>query len=594
MKKIKILRQLLVCLIIASLSFGELSALENQSVRENGESTPLFGQLANGMGYSIVPSDKLKGGVWLKLSCATPGLEEISLLSRLTLHALFYGTEHYNRQEIILKLNALGLDIEADAYLAFNPMAQSLQFSLPSADQELVRETLSLLNALMLHPTLENESIECARRRLIENGATESDLAFLRSITASELKAFHVEWFLPENMHLTLVGMNDASEALPLLANSFGAEIASTNAGMLQQHAELPLNQNSLDYFEEKIEWMSDHHCHVVDGKIWMQEPNWINKSTNGKSLGALLTLVGICGMVFVFPYFASAAIIAGGLSTGTGLYLVTSDYLKDPTYIESVRKTDLQYGCAYAYRKGRVGMTLTPYERRASFLQEMVDHPHKLPKLPILLLADLYHLNDPVIAEIFTVDEFNALTTLKRNFIQQRNQIKFAKESLEQELVAATAPYTLERDNSLLRVREFYSQNFYVVAKESYKLQRDASIADIEEAFKEHLITLEEKDNLIKKARLYYEESISSPDFQAGMNAANLYLAQAELEIQKNYDFQVEAAKQSIQYNYRMAYYNQGEQSLIVHFNHELRNLLVSFPVYATIFPDYLDLRDL
>ena len=83
-----------------------------------------------------------------------------------------------------------------------------------------------------------------------------------------------------------------------------------------------------------------------------MNEPNWINKSSNGKTLGAVLTVIGIAGMVIAFPYIAPVAIIAGGLSTGTGIYFLASDYLKDPYYVESIRKTDLQYGCAYAYKK--------------------------------------------------------------------------------------------------------------------------------------------------------------------------------------------------------------------------------------------------
>ena len=80
-----------------------------------------------------------------------------------------------------------------------------------------------------------------------------------------------------------------------------------------------------------------------------------------------------------------------------------------------------------------------------------MVDRPHKLPKLPILLLADLYQLNDPVIAEIFTVDEFNALSRLKRDFIQQRNQFKMLMENLEREFATLIAPYAFTRDAGFL-----------------------------------------------------------------------------------------------------------------------------------------------
>lgn len=76
------------------------------------------------------------------------------------------------------------------------------------------------------------------------------------------------------------------------------------------------------------------------------------------------------------------------------------------------------------------------------------------------------------------------------------------------------------------------------------------------------------------------------------GLNAANINFAHAELDIQGIYNYQVEVAKQTIHFNQRMEYFLQGEQSLINYYNQELRNLLVSFPVYHVIFPDYLDLR--
>ncbi len=253
-----------------------------------------------------------------------------------------------------------------------------------------------------------------------------------------------------------------------------------------------------------------------------------------------------------------------------------------------------MQKGCAFAYKNSRAGITLTPYERRAFFLQEMVDHPQTLPKLPILLLADLYQLNDPVIAEIFTVDEFNVLTRIKRDFVQQRNQYKFLKELLEKELVALTTPYALMRDTALLQAEDLYHQNYYVASKYALKIDRDESIAEIKLAFQNNEISLEERDSLIEQAHAYYEACVYNPEFQAGLANAEMTLTQMELEIQATYNYQVELCKQSIQYYQRMEYYNQGEYSLIRFFDQELNGLLTTFPVYLTLLPDYLDLRSL
>lgn len=597
MKPSNILYRLFICFSV-SISIChpalQLSGAESIESNENSEYPLLKGSLSNGMQYSIIPSDMLKGGTWIQLTCSSPVIDENSALPVLTQHALFYGTEQYSREEIAAKLNGLGLDIDADSYVLSHESAQNLQFSLSAASPQQLAEVLELFNQLALHPTLENGDIEIARSHLLEQCENENEALSLRSVTAYELKDFHAEQYQPGHMHLTIIGMGDAQETLPLIAQSFGAEVVSAET-IVPQHPSKPNSDRlMLDDLVQKVDWTADSQFIVVDGKIWMNEPNWINKSSNGKTLGAVLTVIGIAGMIIAFSGIAPVVIIAGGLSTGTGIYFLASDYLKDPYYVESVRKTDLQYGCAYAYKKGRAGITLTPYERRASFLQEMVDHPQTLPKLPILLLADLYQLNDPVIAQIFTVDEFNVLSTLKRDFIQQRNQYKFLRENLEKELAAITAPYAMARDASLLHAQDIYNQNYYVMSKATLKLQRDASIADIERAYKDHDITLDEKEAMIKQSNAYFDACINSPEFKSGLNTAEMNLAQAQLEINATYSYQVEVAKQTIQFNQRMEYYKQGEQSLINYFNQELHNLLASFPVYFTIFPDYLDLRNL
>ena len=104
----------------------------------------------------------------------------------------------------------------------------------------------------------------------------------------------------------------------------------------------------------------------------------------------------------------------------------------------------------------------------------------------------------------------------------------------------------------------------------------------------------MEEKEKLTMQAADYYEACLLAPDFKAGLSAAELNLAQASLEIETTYTYQVEVAKQSIQYNQRMDYFNQGEKGVISFYNHELHKLLAAFLVYYTPCPGYLDLRNL
>jgi hypothetical protein len=341
------------------------------------------------------------------------------------------------------------------------------------------------------------------------------------------------------------------------------------------------------------VELATDHQTYIVDGKIWMKEPNWINKSSNGKTLGTLLTILGFGGMVLTFPFLIPVSLLSGGV-TATGIYFLMADYLKDPYYVEKIRQTDLKKGCAYAYQNHHAGITLTPYERRALFLQEMVQHPQTLPKLPILLVADLYELNDPVVSQMFTADEFNLLVRIKGDFIQQRNQYKMLKQSLEQELAAMTTPYALVRQAALLQAKEIYNQNYYVVAKNNLKQARDASLAEVEQAYRDNKISLKERDEMIAQAHSYYEACLSEPTFKTGLELAESTLSKMELEAHAAYTYQVELCKQSIQYYQRMDQIKLGEKSLTHFFNQELTSLLSTYPVYLDILPDHLDLRAL
>lgn len=562
--------------------------LRAQALTTNSEPYVLAGELENGMNFAILSSDKLKGGVWVRLTCSIPEDEMNDQVSMLIQHALFYGSEKYTREDLAAKLNSLGLDIDADSYIQSNKQEKSLQFGLQNPSLEQLKESLDLLKQMAFHATLDITGLELAKNHLLSKLDQDEDRLAVQTTTVAEAQELYAKWYRPENMQFTIIGYNNPDELLSIIAQAFDSNVAKNE----KIHLKLP--SPDLDSpFLESIEWTSDNNFLLVDGKILMDEPDWINSSQNGQALGLLLTVVGIGGLILSLPVTGPFLIVASSLSAASGIYFMNCDYLKDPIYVESIRKTDLQKGCTYAYSRGRAGITMTPYERRASFLQEMVDHPHTLPKLPILLLADLYQLNDPIIAELFTVDEFNVLSRLKRDFIQQRNEMKMLQENLEKELLTLTAPYLKARDLSLVRAKNTYNQNYYVVAKASYKAQYRAYVADVEKSFKNLQIILEEKERLIKQAKETYEVSISTPEFKAGLLAAELNLAQASLEIEAAYKLQVEVVKQTIQYNQRMDYFRQGEKAGVNYFNSELHKLLATFPTYYTPCRDFLDLRN-
>jgi hypothetical protein len=602
MKSLKIHYRLFIYLsMVLTICYPslQLSAAPSIQFQEIHEQSPMIGCLENGLRYTFIPSSKLKGGAFIKLTCSVPPIKEQAEVSLLTQHALFYGTQQYDRQQLANKLDRLGFDIEADSFLQKNESETSFNFGLSDPQPEITRELLGMLNQMLFFPNLKFEAIESARNHLLsqlDQSSLEATLP-LQNITHSDLQKFHNQWYRPEHMHLTLVGFKNTQEVLSILSNAFESPVQTSQILPAQEIEDLSNNERMEEFttdLVERVEWTEDHQSLIVDGKICMNEPNWINKSNNGRTLGVVLTILGLGSLVLAFPFIAPITLIASSLSTATGLYFLTSGYLKDPHYVESARQTDLQKGCAYAYSHHRAGITLTPYERRALFLQEMVDHPQTLPRSPLLLLADLYQLNDPMIAEIFTVDEYNFLTRLKRDFIQQRNQFKLIKEGLEKELAVLISPHVISRDTALTHAQDAYNQNYYVISRYALNAAREESIIEIKKTYENQEISFEERDTMIKQADAYYEACISTPEFKGGLVAAETTLLQTELEIQTAYAYQVELCKQSMQYHQRMEYYKQGESNMRNYFAQELNNLLATFPVYLTILPDYLDLRSL
>jgi hypothetical protein len=270
----------------------------------------------------------------------------------------------------------------------------------------------------------------------------------------------------------------------------------------------------------------------------------------------------------------------------------MASSYLKDPEYISKKREEDKIKGFEHAYRNGRAHATLTPMERRFMFLVEMIHYPTHLNKYPIVLLADLYDLNQPVLSELFLVEEINFLIQSKLYFIQHRNEQRFIEEKLEQELRNLTAPYATHRDNELARVKIIYNQNPFVIQKENLKREYDRNIENIEHAYLEKQITPEDHQKLIKEHEEAYKRCLEDPYFAAGLAEAKAILEIDQQNILAQYEYHVAQCKLVMQYDLKKAQLNQWKHLLICECDIALRNGLTKFPGTLPNLPDFVDLR--
>ena len=101
----------------------------------------------------------------------------------------------------------------------------------------------------------------------------------LQSVTSEEVKSNPIRDTIDlQKMHLTMAGVKE--EALTKLSTLL--DMNSLTRVSLEQNRKSPLNP-----FSMSLERTGDGEYRIIDGKIWMKEPNWINTSRNGKTLGA-------------------------------------------------------------------------------------------------------------------------------------------------------------------------------------------------------------------------------------------------------------------------------------------------------------------
>ncbi|CUI16167.1 Conserved hypothetical protein [Candidatus Protochlamydia naegleriophila] len=584
--------------------------------------SPVSNRLSNGLIYTLVPTHQKNSHLTVKLGITMPPETDTMALALLIQHTLFHGTKELTRSMISEQLNQLGLDVDADNLVKTNELEHSIQVSLPAAQESDLTTILTLIQQIAFEPTLSPEAIERARLHLLqselvtndqslEENQTERSLSHqIASITQEQVKTFYAKWYKPSIMNIAVSADNIApavEEQIEELFSSYQESQVEEDARVrlarllnqplslsLEDTSQLNSQNETTNPLLQHVDFISQDNIYVVDGKIWMNPPNWINKSANGRLFGAALTALGIGSLLLtpIAPFALPVLVAMGSLSTVTGVYFMSCNYLKDPDYVSSKRKEDLAKGFEHAYRNHRAGVTLTPQERRYLFLQGMIHYPATLSKAPIVLLADLYDLTNPLLSELFLVEELSFLIQSKLYFTQNRNQYKILMDRLDQELLNMTAPYAAVRDNNLAHAQNLYYHNPFVTQKRSLQMLLEDNIELIEKAYQKHEISIEDRDQFIAEHKQAFQESLKDAYLAAGLAQAEATLMQMEHEALIAYDYQVAQCKLVMQYDLRMAQYKNGKQALILECDIALRNGLANFPLSLPSLPDFVDLR--
>lgn len=587
------------------------------------------GKLANGLSYTIVNSgSETQDEVMVRLSVRTNNISdspEDQGKALLTQQSLFFGTQKYKRERIIQLLSSLDFDIDGDSHFKSNGKEAAIQFALSADRQGELYGLLSFLKEISQNATLSDDAVEMARQHALANLKAKLDstqkeqatqqitmLAEVESLTAAEIRDYYAKWYRPDLMHLVISGNITTdnveqyiqegfeSQALPASQEKDVAQ-AQKDHGRFQTSLLALSNAETIDQTkavqgERPIKEISTapvkidgEQVTVIDGKIWMKDPNWINKSSNGWNLSIGLAAAAI----FLAPFTAGTSLILLGIPA---VYFYTAPYLKDPEYVQEKRKEDLRLGFERAYEKNRAHITLTPFERRQMFITETLKRQvgmNNYRNSGIALLADTYDLSDNTFTPMFYTDEITTLAQIKKDFTRERNQWKAARVALENELLGLTRPYREDRDYQLEEERIAFETSYYVSTRAAWKQARDEAIDAIEESRDLGEISYDDAKFAIKEEERKFDVAVADPGFSIGYQAAKDYYNVRQMEINGIYDYNVSVIKQQIQYDARMVYFIDGEKSLYDYYDNQYMQVLAQFTIVDYGVADWVDLRN-
>lgn len=211
----------------------------------------VFGKLANGLRYVLLPNKEPKNRVALYLNIQAGSLhetEEQRGVAHFLEHMLFNGTTHYPPGTLVEYFQSLGMGFGGDtnAHTGFDETVYNLL--LPSGEAKVLAEGFKVLadyarGALLLEQEVERErGIILAEKRTRDSAASrvfkqQMQFDFAGTLVARRdpigteevlqradshlLRTFYDRWYRPENMIVVVVGEIRPQETVQLLEQAF-------------------------------------------------------------------------------------------------------------------------------------------------------------------------------------------------------------------------------------------------------------------------------------------------------------------------------------------------------------------------------------
>ncbi len=224
------------------------------------DETVVFGQLANGLEYAVMPNAEPPGKASVRLLVKAGSLQESDEqqgVAHFLEHMAFNGSEHYPPGELIEYLQRIGMSFGADtnAHTSFDETVYKLE--LPATDEAMLREGMQVMADYAGGLLLREEEIE-SERGVILSELRDRDTVDYRTFVAyweflfpdslipqrlpigktevikfadrDVFVNFYGTWYRPDNMALVIVGDLDPAAVVPLVEEYFGQLKAPSGA----------------------------------------------------------------------------------------------------------------------------------------------------------------------------------------------------------------------------------------------------------------------------------------------------------------------------------------------------------------------------
>ncbi len=216
-------------------------------------SSPISGQLKNGLNYTLLPLHDEKGHIEVRLKVRAGAVDELDHqggVAHMVEHSVFHATEKYHGEKYPLGIMSYLFDnkwIRGQSYNAVTTPDSTTYMMTPPVTSNL-EDTLDVLSQMVFHAKLTQEDLDSERKVIMEEwrqkqgvgnamaqARTEAVRANSRyarrpvlgltsdieNMPASELQQFYQTWYVPNNMILLIVGDFEPKEAEKLIIQYF-------------------------------------------------------------------------------------------------------------------------------------------------------------------------------------------------------------------------------------------------------------------------------------------------------------------------------------------------------------------------------------